>query len=124
MEDIVNKDGSYNHGGCTIFYSPEKVKILLRYKIYTYTYGEDLGLSVTNNIEYRTKSYIINIPTKNTNKGSIQIKYWTNQKVSDLKTYKDIRLLVNLLLANPIFNYHKLYHYYASICFFIIIISS
>ncbi|KAK8798861.1 hypothetical protein WA158_007945 [Blastocystis sp. Blastoise] len=118
LKEMKNEDGSFDHGGCIYFFTPEKAKIFLRYKVVTYSSGEDVGFSVTNNIECGTKSYVIDIPTKDTNKDQFKSKYWINQKKSELKTYKDIRLTSESTLQKIQFlDYHKLYHYYVSIGF-------
>ncbi|KAK8806942.1 hypothetical protein WA158_003701 [Blastocystis sp. Blastoise] len=80
MEDIVNEDGSYDHGGCILFYNPEKVKIFLRYKIISYSTREDVGLTVTNNLECKKKTYKLDISTTDTNTDKFRSKYAEKKK--------------------------------------------
>ncbi|KAK8792061.1 hypothetical protein WA158_005438 [Blastocystis sp. Blastoise] len=115
---IENKDGSCDHGGNILFYSTERSKIFLRYKVITYSNGEDVGFGTTNNIECKTKSFAIDMPTVDTHKDKFKSKYWINDKISEFRTYKNIRLTsLNTLNKNNFLRYDRIYNYYVSIGF-------
>ncbi|KAK8798863.1 hypothetical protein WA158_007947 [Blastocystis sp. Blastoise] len=118
LKEYKSNENSYDHVGCIYFFSPRKTKIYLRYKPYTFSYGEDIGFCTTNNIECGTKSRTIEFPLKDTNKDEHRSRYWITQKPSDFKTYKNIRLSsISTLDLIKYKSYEEVYHYYKSIGF-------
>ncbi|KAK8792059.1 hypothetical protein WA158_005436 [Blastocystis sp. Blastoise] len=110
-----NKYNRYDHVGNVIFYSPKMSKIFLRYKLYTLSFGEDIGFCTTNNIECGTKSYITSVPTENTQNDSFRSNYSSN-KIMELKGYHNIKV-PDMSLLEEQKSIYDVYEYYKSIGF-------
>ncbi|KAK8792073.1 hypothetical protein WA158_005450 [Blastocystis sp. Blastoise] len=105
----------YDHVGNVIFYSPKMSKIFLRYKLYTLSFGEDIGFCTTNNIECGTKSYITSVPTENTQNDTFRSNYSSN-KIMKLKGYHNIKV-PDMSVLEEQKSIYDVYEYYKSIGF-------
>ncbi|KAK8792058.1 hypothetical protein WA158_005435 [Blastocystis sp. Blastoise] len=114
--DYENIENRFDHVGNIIFFFPKMSKIFLRYKLYTLSFGEDIGFCTTNNIECGTKSYTTSIPTKSTHYDAFRSNYSSNNQVVTLKSYRNIQIPdMSLLIKQK--SYYDVYDYYKSIGF-------
>ncbi|KAK8805915.1 hypothetical protein WA158_002571 [Blastocystis sp. Blastoise] len=113
---FYSNDKLYDHVGNVFFFTPKMSKIYLRFKIYTLSYGEDIGFCLTNNIECKTESYTVDIPTYDTHHDAYRSIYNNNYTQSNIHSYHNIHT-PNMTELFAIKSFDEVYNYYKSIGF-------